>query len=381
MFRIITAIAAVLLLSACGAPKIPVPDPTPLTEFQQRAVLDAEWASSKVELQSKQQRAFSSLRPTLSDGQLLAASAAGRVIAFNVDNGASSWETELNVRIVAGTGAGNGIAAVVSDTGTVYALDLKDGAKLWEHQLSEVVFAPPLVYQERVIMRTIDGNLIALDARSGEFLWDAIYDQPEFLEFGSAAPVGYQSNVIIGNALGRVIATEVSSGFDTWQIYLGSERSLGALRSRESDPIVFGNSLYLSDLSRAVVAYNLSTGNVKWENRRAAGRRLAVNDSAVFGYDTDSQIYSLDQANGNVLWQQDALLYRDADNVALVGNALVVSDRLGYFHVLDQASGEIIGRHRARERVYSGGLLVDGNKLIVYYRSGRIETFALKAAP
>ena len=112
-----------------------------------------------------------------------------------------------------------------------------------EYQLGELVFSPPLIYGNQVVLRSIDGNLIVLSAASGEFLWDAIYDQPEFLEFGSAAPVGYQNVVIIGNALGRVIATDLTSGFEAWSVFLGSERSVGQLRSRESRPVLFQDLL------------------------------------------------------------------------------------------------------------------------------------------
>ncbi len=379
MIRTLTVITAVILLAACGTPRLPVPDPTPLTEINSSVQVDSRWVSNEVEATSKKTRDFLALRPILVGKRLLAASPEGEVLAFDTESGEIIWKTELGQRLVAGTGADDAITVVVSDSGTVYALDLNDGAKLWEYQLSEVVFAPPLVYLDRVIMRTIDGNLITLSAGSGEFLWDAFYDQPEFLEFGSASPVGFQNLVVIGNALGRVIATEVSTGLDAWQLYLGSERSVGALRSRETPPVIFEDRLVLSDLARAVVTYDLTSGNVMWENRRPAGRNLVIDRSRVYGHNSDSLIYALRQHDGAIDWEQKALLHRGVDGLALVDRYLVVADRLGYLHVLDRSSGEIIGRAEVGERVPSHGLIGTDNSLYLYSRSGRIKVYSFNS--
>lgn len=379
MIRTFTIVAAVALLSACGPPRIPVPDPTPLRDFDQKVVLDSKWVSSEARISSARNRKFVALRPVLDGNRLFAATPSGAVVSLNAENGRAVWETELDQLVVSGTGAGSGIAIVVNESGVVYALNANDGGILWEYPIPQVIFAPPLVYQDRVILRSIDGNLFALSTQSGELLWDAIYDQPEFLEFGSAAPVPYRNNVIIGNATGRVIATEVSSGFEAWQVFLGSERSRGALRSRESFPFIIDDNMMLSDLSRAIVVYNLSTGNVMWEHVRKSGRNVVADRVAVYGHDRNSLVFALNREDGSVLWQQDALLYRGVNNLSLVGGHLVVSDGQGYLHVLEQSTGETIGRYRTREKIPSNSFIADGNNLYVYYQSGLIEVFSITA--
>ena len=377
MIRTFTVLVVAVLLSACGAPRIPVPDPTPLAAFDERVVLDSKWVSSEARVSSGRNPNFIALRPVLDEDRIFAATPSGAVVSLNRENGKLIWETVLSENIVSGAGAGDGVAVVVSDSGNVYALNAKDGQVLWEYKNPEVVFAPPLVYQDRVILRTIDGNLFAFSAQSGEFFWDAFYGQPEFLEFGSAAPVPYQNSVIIGNAEGRVIATEVNSGFEAWQVFLGSGVSRGELRSRESFPFIIDNNMVFSDLSRAIVVYSLSTGNVMWENVRNSGRNVVADRRAVYAHDRNSLVYALNRENGSVLWQQDALLYRGVNNLALVGGHLVVSDAQGYLHVLEQSTGEVIGRHRTGKKLPSDGFIADGNDLYVYYRLGVIEAFSL----
>ena len=117
-----------------------------------------------------------------------------------------------------------------------------------------------------------------------------------------------------------------------------------------------------------------------WESRLDAGRNTDADNNAVYGHSTDGLVLAFNQTNGSRQWQQNALLYRGIDDLVLVNGRLVVGDGLSYFHIFDQNSGEIIGRHRARERVASGGFLSSGNSLYVYYRSGYIEAFTLTSA-
>ncbi len=373
------ALFLALLLTACGTPKITKPDPTPLTVIDESVQLSASWSTSEVRTAAKKNSGFVALRPNLEANLLIAASPDGHVLAFDRESQVGAWRRELGHRIASGVGAGGGVAVVVSSSGMVHALSSADGSEIWESQLSELVFAPPLIYRERVVLRTIDGNLIALSVSDGTFLWDAIYDQPEFLEFGSAVPAVYENAVIIGNATGRVIATDLTSGFELWQLYLGSDRSAEILRSREANPKLFGNHLILSDESRAIVTYDLSTGNVKWERRLRSGRNLAVDRSAVYGHDADSLVFAFNLSNGADRWQQNSFLYRGIDEMAIVGERLLVADALGYLHVLDQGTGAVIGRYHARDRVAKDGLLVDGDRVFVTYRSGRLEALTLNA--
>lgn len=379
MTRTLIVLAAAALLTSCGAPRLPVPDPTPLADINQAVALDSKWVSSKAKLPSNANPDFIALRPVLDGNRLFAASPDGTVVSLDAESGKLNWKADLSQRITSGTGAGDGIAVVVNESGVVYALNNKDGKLLWEYKIPEVVFAPPLVYQERVVLRGINGNLFAISARTGEFEWDAFYDQPEFLEFGSAAPVPYRNSVIIGNATGRVIATDVDSGFEAWQVFLGSGISAGRLRNRESIPFIIDNNMALSDLSRAIVVYDLSSGNVMWENIRQSGRNVAADRLAVYGHDRNSLVYALNRETGSVLWQQDALLHRGVDNLAVAGGHLVLSDKQGYLHVLEQSSGDIIGRYRTGKKIPSSSLIAHGNSLYVYYRSGLIEAFSLIA--
>ena len=154
---------------------------------------------------------------------------------------------------------------------------------------------------------------------------------------------------------------------ETWQIFLTSDRSPELLNESETIPVIVGEELFIADSPNAVVAYKISSGNLLWKQRRSTARRLAVDGSQVYGIDTNSRVYALGRSDGSIRWEQNALLYRNASNIALVGGYLIVGDGEGYLHVLDSRSGALVGRARAGKDVVFNGFLTEGATLYVAY--------------
>ena len=372
---IITAVACLLLASCTTAKR--APDPTPLTKISASTDLVALWRSSFTEGRGGSGSKFLNLIPIQSADRIIGATSDGGVAAIDRSNGSKYWSTKLDEEIIAGVGEDAGVVAVVSGSGKVIALNSDSGGVLWERPIDQTVFTPPLVYRGIVVLQTIDGDLIATDATSGEPVWDAFYDQPEFVVFGSPRPLGIGNMVLVGNATGRVLATDLATGFEAWQIYLAAERSQTALSEAETIPVVYGDKLFIADYTKAIVAYDLQDGNLFWEHRRNSKRRLAVDSTQVYGADLDDRVFALSREDGSVQWEQSSLLHRKIRNIVLVGEYLVLGDGSDILHILDTGTGEIVGRKKLKGDVLFGGLLVDGNKLYVSYRSGQMDAFKL----
>ena len=376
--RLLIVVAISLVLVSCaGRDRKAAPSPTPLTATSAIVQLNQSWQSSRSAPRSKQGK-FLTLLPALSSDRIISVSSDGTVSAVDKDKPSLLWSSSLDEDISAGVGEADGIVVVVSDSGTVIAFGSQTGIQRWEQQTNQIVFAQPLVYRGKVILRTIDGDLIGLDSNTGEIVWDAIFDQPEFVVFGSPQPTGFHNLVVVGNATGRIVATDLDTGLEAWQIFLKSDRSPELLNESETIPVITGEELFIADSPNAVFAYNLSSGNLMWEQRRSTARRLAVDDSQVYGIDTNSRVYALGRSDGSIRWEQNALLYRNVSNIALVGGYLIVGDGEGYLHVLDTKSGELAGRARAGKDVVFNGFLVEGAALYVAYSSGKIEAFTLQ---
>ena len=377
--RLLIVVAISLVLVSCaGRDRKAAPSPTPLTATSAIVQLNQSWQSSSSASGSNQGK-FLTLLPALSTDRIISASSDGTVSAVGKDKPSLLWSSSLDEEISAGVGEADGVVVVVSESGTVIAFDSVTGIQRWEQQINQIVFAQPLVYRGKVILRTIDGGLIGLDSNTGEIVWDAIFDQPEFVVFGSPQPTGFHNLAVIGNATGRIVATDLDTGLEAWQIFLKSDRSPEHLNESETIPVIVGEELFVADSPNAVFAYNLSSGNLLWEQRRSTARRLAVDDSQVYGIDTNSRVYALGRIDGSIRWEQNALLYRNVSNITLVGDYLIVGDGEGYLHVLDTRSGELAGRARAGKDVVFNGFLAEGATLYVAYGSGSIEAFTLQS--
>ena len=377
--RLLIVVAISLVLVSCaGRDRKVAPSPTPLTAISAIVQLNKSWQSSSSASRSEQGK-FLTLLPALSSDRIIFASSDGTVSAVGKDKPSLLWSSSLDEDISAGVGEADGVVVIVSESGNVIAFNSETGIQRWEQPINQIIFAQPLVYRGKVILRTIDGDLIGLDSNSGEIIWDAIFDQPEFVVFGSPQPTGFDNLAVVGNATGRITATDLDTGLETWQIFLTSDRSPELLNESETIPVIVGEELFIADSPNAVVGYNISSGNLLWKQRRSTARRLAVDDSQVYGIDTNSRVYALGRSDGSIRWEQNALLYRNASNIALVGGYLIVGDGEGYLHVLDSRSGALVGRARAGKDVVFNGFLTEGATLYVAYSSGRIEAFTLQS--
>lgn len=381
LLQIVALIFLATTLSACAQKSaIVVPDPTPLVNIDQSTRLELDW---KFDIRKNQQtkRVFSSLLPSAHGQNVIVASSSGVVTSLSIENGKKNWDVSLGEELSAGVGQDSEIAVVVSVNGKAFGINPNTGDILWDQQLYKTIFAPPLVYRGTVIIRTIEGDLVGLAAESGEILWDAIYEQPDFVVFGSPQPIGYQNTAIIGNASGRILATSLASGLESWQIYLASQRNISDVDEGDSIPVLSeGGQLIVSDRRHAVLSYDLGSGEILWQTRRPVGRRLALGTtSAVYGIDTNSRIFALSRRDGRTLWEMEDLLYRGVKNIWVIGEHLVVDDKDRYLHVLDANTGEIVGRTRLNSQVLFSGFTSIGDKLLVSLQSSEVHAYSIKS--
>ncbi len=371
----IISVISILLVSCGGKPL--EPDPAPLYRIKSSVKLESIWRSEFSSGRSQSESAFLNLLPILDEDQIVGASANGIVAAIDKHTGSVQWSIDVASNIIAGVGKADGVAAVVTEERKVIAIDSESGEVLWDRQIEQTVFAPPLVYSGLIILQTIDGDLLALDVSDGEIVWDALYDQPEFVVFGSPRPIGIGSIVLVGNATGRLFATDIATGLEAWQIYLAAEQSESALGSADTIPVIFGDKLFVADYTKAVVAYDLRVGDLFWEHRRSANRRLVVDSENIYGTDLDDTVFALSRDDGTLRWEQKELRYRSLNNIALVGEYLILGEDDGIVHILNTQTGEFAGRARLKGDVLFGGFLTDGNKLYITYRSGRVQGYEL----
>jgi quinohemoprotein ethanol dehydrogenase len=147
-----------------------------------------------------------------------------------------------------------------------------------------------------------------------------------------------------------------------WELQTGTSRGM------QATPIVVDGVMYTTGVAGRVYALDAATGKVRWQfepnvdlkNARSAccdlvNRGLAVWKGRIYVAAFDGILYSLDAADGKVLWQADTITDRRraysvtgapqvAGKVVVIGNGGAEFDSRGYVTAYDLETGKQVWR-------------------------------------
>jgi outer membrane protein assembly factor BamB len=143
--------------------------------------------------------------PTISNSKLFAGFSSGKVLAFNLNTGATIWETQLpNIRgrtlLSRPVSAGSSILVGTCDSRLV-SLDGETGAIVWETAFENWVQVPSTVCDTLVYVPCDDGRLHILSLNTGERLY-----AHEIEGYSGTQPIVSGGMVYLGTANGGFMA-------------------------------------------------------------------------------------------------------------------------------------------------------------------------------
>ncbi|XOV79372.1 MAG: outer membrane protein assembly factor BamB [Aestuariibacter sp.] len=401
------AMAALLSLSGCSA----IPEwMNPGTWFEDEEELaikelkpiNATFSAKKVwdgEVGSGVEYYFSRLSPAFGYGKVFAASRQGLIVAFDKTSGKRVWTLDLaeyrDEGMLSGVSSlwSDGISAKVSgglavsyssvylgtENGVVMAIDADSGDIKWQTKVKGEVLAQPAVDEGLVVVNTGSGILYALDAETGEQRWIYESEVPALTLRGIANPTISSGGAIVGTASGKVAVNIVDSGQTLWEQTVAAATGateLERLVDIDSQTIVFGGVIYVVSFNGTLAAMDLRTGRIIWKREYRSYRRMSLAGNTLFVVDDKSQVYALDRRNGVELWAQVGLRGRDLTAAVSMQDYVVVGDKFGYLHWLDQSSGDIVARYQFGDDDEDEGVyvapVVDGDTLYSVTRDGQI---------
>lgn len=310
---------------------------------------------------------FSRLRPALGYDLLYAANRQGLVRAYEPATGKEVWEQNFasyrdegylsgvsrlwsdgeSARLSGGLTLAYEKVFVGTENGDVLALDAKTGELAWRITLPGEVLAAPAVDSNVVVVNTGAGVMYGLDATDGKELWRYESEVPPLSLRGIAAPIVANGGAIVGTATGKVSVTIVSSGQLAWEQTIAAPSGateLERIADIDSKILVLGGLLYTISYDGTLAAIELRSGRVVWKREYKSYRRISMDGNSLFVTDTNSVVYALDRRNGVELWSQGALRYRNLTAATPVSSYVVMGDKYGYLHWLNQSTGEIVAR-------------------------------------
>lgn len=310
---------------------------------------------------------FSRLSPALAYDMIFSASRQGIVKAFNKDNGQEIWSTNLatyrdegffksvsklwsdgiSAKISGGLAVAYRTVYLGTENGYVIALDVDTGDVKWQTSVKGEVLAKPVIDSGVVVVNTGSGILYALDAQSGEQNWTYESEVPPLSLRGIAAPTVTGGAAIVGTANGKLAVTILDSGQTIWEQTIAAPTGATELERMvdiDSQALALGGIAYIVSYNGTLAAVELRSGRTTWKREYRSYRRISIDGNSLFVVDDNSQIYALDRRNGVELWTQTSLRGRSLTAGAPVANYVVVGDKFGFLHWIDQSTGDIVSR-------------------------------------
>jgi outer membrane protein assembly factor BamB len=323
------------------------------------------------------------LVPAVTEDKVFAADRNGKVQAHSRAKGDKLWSVDLEMAFSSGpVVAGSNILLGTSD-GELVAVSQADGAMVWKAGLSSEVMALPQVKRGTVIVRTSDGRISALDEDSGGTRWTFERTAPPLSVRSLGSPAIADDLVIDGFGGGKLIALALKDGKVAWETTVAvphGRSEIERLVEMDADPLVKGDTAYVSGYQAGIAAVNLADGDVLWRDGKVfSAYGMAGDRRSLYLSDSSSDVWQLDTRSGADLWKQAELHQRRLTVPVLFKERyIVVGDFEGYLHALSKDDGSLVGRVQVDDEPIRAAPVAFGDILYVYTGGGVLAAVTME---
>lgn len=349
-----------------------------LVALTEEVVINELW---KEDVSEGQGDALLKLEMAVSDAMVYVVDHTGVIFALSKDSGEVVWEVSTELPISGGIGLGDERLFLGTTDGEILAFNLTDGSTAWTSQVSSEVLSIPRFSDGIVVIKSVDGAITALSADDGKELWSFVKDVPALSLRGTSSPVIKSGGVISGYANGKLVVLRLKDGLQIWQTSVAIPRGRGALSRMvdvDADPLAGNRFIYAATYNGGLVSLDIRTGQIGWRRSELSSyKQMAADWTSVFVVDVIDSIWSTDQTDGTINWQQKELENRRLTPPAAVGDYIVVGDFEGYVHVLSATDGRIVGRIQVSNNAIKSVPMVDEDVFYVQDIEGIITALQL----
>ena len=353
--------------------------PAKLEKIDQQVEFTSVW-SAKAATSNKNY--WASLQMTVSDKALFTADHSGAVEALDIQTGQQQWTVDLDLPISGGLGYGAGKLAFGTVEGEIYLLDAKSGGQIWASTVSSEVLSSPSVNSQIVVAQSIDNRLYALDTKTGEELWQHDAGAPILSVRGNSSSMILNNMVIAAFDNGKLIAFNSKNGSLLWETRLALPKGRTELERMvdvDGQPILVGDIIYSVSYQGRLGALTRGTGRNLWFQDSSSHHSPAYSKGKLYVTEAKNHaVRAFKAGNGQEIWNNDQLEYRELTGPVAFGNTVAVADAEGYLHLLDPNTGVFIGRTKVSGGGVSSSLLVVGETLLVKSDNGLISAFKIQ---
>lgn len=308
-------------------------------------------------------------QPVVSNGRIFTLDAQATVQA-TATSGAVLWQRDLTpLRDKASQASGGGLAVdgetvyVSSGFGLISALDAASGQVIWTQELDAGGTGTPTVAGNLLYFVSGDNRAWAIDKTSGRIQWQLNGVEGGASVVGGPAPAVTDQLVLFPFSNGNIVTAFRLGGVRRWDASVAGSRSgtaLAEISAVTGDPVIDGNTVYVSNFSGRLAALDLDTGSRIWSANEGALSPVAVGGGSVFLISDQNELLRLDANDGSRIWgtklpeymakkpRKRASVYAQYGPV-LVNNQLLVA-----------AGDGALRSYNAEDGTFTGGVVVDG---------------------
>jgi len=301
----------------------------------------------------------------------------GAVMAINASSGQTLWKAKTDLDLTSGPGSDGDTTAVAGEKGAIYAFD-KSGKQIWKKQVNGEVLSAPLVGNGLVVVRTTDTRIIGLDAGTGDRRW--IYQRSQS-PLNLRAPMGMVyagDGIVTGFPGGKLGVLAPGNGVLRWESTVSYPKGVSEIE-RLNDvtgmPAVMGRQDCATTFQGRIACLELANGQPQWGKDFSSPTGVAQDDTTLFASDESSTVYAFDRQNGNERWKNDQLRYRTLGAPTPLGRSVVVGDYDGFVHFLSRDDGTLVARMKTDGSAITAAPVWEGNTLVVQTKDGGLYGF------
>lgn len=366
----VIASLTLLLIGCSGSSK--VRKPAELVNVSNQVELAEVWSTS---IGSSVPANF---RPVVANEHVFAASARGTLSKLNIQNGRVVWEVTVPEKLSIGPGSDGKTTVVVGSEGNAYGYD-EAGKNIWKTPIGSEVLSEPIVASGVVVIRTLDHRFIGLDTNTGKRRW--IYQRqqsPLSLRVGYGMLLVGNDAVVTGFAGGRFGALALSNGGLIWESAVSFPKGFSEierLNDVTSRPSLEEGRLCVVSYQGKIGCAELRTGNLVWSKDFSSYTGTTQSQEFVFSANEKSHIYAYRASDGVQVWENTQLTWRDVGEPLAVGRVVMMGDKQGYVHILNQNSGQMVSRIRHDSSPVSAAPVAAGGVIIIASQGGKIAAY------
>jgi outer membrane protein assembly factor BamB len=319
--------------------------------------------------------------PVVAGDAVYAASHRGNLVKIDLANGNKVWEASVPERITVGPGSDGRVTAVVTTKGTVYAYD-DTGKPIWNVSVGSEVLTEPVVAGGVVIIRALDNRFIGLDAQTGTRKW--IYQRQQS---ALSLRVGYgmlaigNEVIVTGFAGGRFGMIAIANGGLVWESPISFPKGFSEierLNDVTAKPSMEGEILCAVSYQGRIGCGQARTGNLIWFKDFSSFTGTAQSPDMVFSANEKSHVTAFATKDGNQVWENDKLTFRDVGEPLTVGRVLLMGDAQGYVHAFSQADGQMVARIRHDSSPITAAPIAANGLILIQSQGGKIAAYSPK---